>query len=132
MRGPTRGGGDVRGGARAAAPVDDQRAAEGALRSNPHRAEAENLSSLPAAIEAILFSSSRPLTLRELQHATDSDRTAVEKALDDLRETLEGRGVMLKRHHDVLHLATPPDLPTTERLARPPAAQSPARAPTNQ
>ena len=40
------------------------------------------MSSLPAAIEAILFSSNRPLTLRELQQATDSDKTAVERALE--------------------------------------------------
>ena len=66
------------------------------------------MSSLPAAIEAILFSSNRPLTLRELQQATDSDKIAVEHALDDLRESLEGRGVMLMRHHDELHLATRP------------------------
>ena len=66
------------------------------------------MSSLPAAIEAILFSSNRPLTLRELQQATDSDKTAVERALDELREALDGRGVMLMRHHDELHLATRP------------------------
>ena len=66
------------------------------------------MTSLPAAIEAILFSSNRPLTLRELQQATDSDKTAVEHALDALRESLEGRGVMLMRHHDELHLATRP------------------------
>ena len=66
------------------------------------------MSDLQAAIEAILFSSNRPLTLRELQQATDSDRTAVERALSELREALDGRGVMLMRHQDELHLATRP------------------------
>jgi len=42
-----------------------------------------------AALEAILFSSNRPLKLRELQQATDSDRTAVEQALEELRKALE-------------------------------------------
>jgi segregation and condensation protein B len=67
------------------------------------------VSELSAALEAILFSSNRPLKLRELQQATDSDRTSVEHALDELREGLEGRGVMLMRHHDELHLATRPE-----------------------
>jgi segregation and condensation protein B len=63
---------------------------------------------LQAAIEAILFTSNRPLTLRELQQATDSDRTAIERALGELREALDGRGVMLMRNQDELHLATRP------------------------
>jgi segregation and condensation protein B len=75
---------------------------------------------LPAAIEAILFSSNRPLKLRELMQATDSDRTAVERALDELREALGGRGVMLMRHQDELHLATRPEFaPAVRRALRP-------------
>jgi segregation and condensation protein B len=72
---------------------------------------------LPAAIEAILFSSNRPLTLRELQQATDSDRAGIERALTVLREGLEGRGVMLMRHHDELHLATRPAFAAAVRRA---------------
>ena len=66
------------------------------------------MSELAATIEAILFSSNRPLKVRELQQATDSSRDQVEHALDQLREALEDRGVMLMRHHDELHLATRP------------------------
>jgi segregation and condensation protein B len=78
------------------------------------------VSDLPAAIEAILFSSNRPLKLRELQQATDSDRTAVERALGELREALGGRGVMLMRHLDELHLATRPEFaPAVRRALRP-------------
>ena len=78
------------------------------------------MSDLAAALEAILFSSNRPLTLRELQQATDSDRAGVEKALTELREALDGRGVMLMRHHDELHLATRPALaPAVRRALRP-------------
>ncbi len=73
--------------------------------------------SVASAIEAILFSSHRPLKVRELQQATDVDRTAVEKALDELRESLEGRGVMVMRHHDEVHLATRPEFASAVRRA---------------
>jgi segregation and condensation protein B len=75
------------------------------------------LSELSAALEAILFSSNRPLTLRELQQATDSDRTAVEHALDELRAVLDGRGVMVMRHHEELHLVTRPAFAAAVRRA---------------
>ena len=70
-----------------------------------------------AALEAILFSSNRPLKVRELQQATDSDRNTVEGALEHLREALEGRGVMLMRHHDEVHLATRPEHAAAVRRA---------------
>jgi len=75
------------------------------------------MSDISAALEAILFTSNRPLKLRELQQATDSDRTAVEHALDDLRQALEGRGVMVMRHHDEIHLATRPEFAAAVRRA---------------
>jgi segregation and condensation protein B len=75
------------------------------------------MSELPAAIEAILFSSNRPLKVKELQQATDAGRDAVEDALDALRSQLEGRGVMLMRHHDELHLATRPEYSAAVRRA---------------
>jgi segregation and condensation protein B len=66
------------------------------------------VSDLSSTLEAILFSSNRPLKLRELQQAVGADRTAVEQALDELKAALEGHGVMLMRHHDELNLATRP------------------------
>jgi segregation and condensation protein B len=72
---------------------------------------------LSSALEAILFSSNRPLKVRELQQATDTGRDEVEHALDQLREGLEGRGVMLMRHHDELHLATRPEFAAAVRRA---------------
>ena len=78
------------------------------------------MSDVSAALEAILFSSNRPLKVRELQQATDSDRNSIEGALEHLRETLEGRGVMLMRHHDEVHLATRPEYaPAVRRALRP-------------
>jgi segregation and condensation protein B len=77
----------------------------------------KGLNEVSAAVEAILFSSNRPLKLRELQQATDSDRTAVEHALEELRAALEGRGVMVMRHHDEIHLATRPEYASAVRRA---------------
>ena len=75
------------------------------------------MSDLAAALEAILFASHRPLRLRELQQATDTDRAAVEQALEELRSRLEGRGVMLQRHEDQVHLATRPEVASYVRRA---------------
>jgi segregation and condensation protein B len=72
---------------------------------------------LSATIEAILFSSNRPLLVKELQQATDAGRDAVEDALEALRSELDGRGVMLMRHHDELHLATRPEFSAAVRRA---------------
>lgn len=72
---------------------------------------------LSAAVEAILFSSSRPLRLRELQQATGAGRAALEQALEELRGTLAGRGLMLQRHQDQVHLVTRPELAAYVRRA---------------
>ena len=72
---------------------------------------------LSGALEAILFASNRPLKMRELQQATDSDRVAVEQALEELREALEGRGIMLQRQADQLLLATRPEYAAAVRRA---------------
>ena len=68
------------------------------------------MSDTSAAIEAILFSSNRPLRVRELQQVTDTDRPTIEQALDELRESLTHRGLMLQRHHDQVQLVTRPEL----------------------
>jgi len=78
------------------------------------------LSGLAGALEAILFSSNRPLKVRELAQATGSDRIAVEVALDELRDRLAGRGLMLQRHQDQVLLATRPEhAPAVRRALRP-------------
>lgn len=75
------------------------------------------MSELSAALEAILFSSSRPLRLRELQQATETGRSDVEAALDELRQALAGRGLMLQRHQDDVQLATRPEVAAFVRRA---------------
>ncbi len=75
------------------------------------------MSELANALEAILFSSNRPLKLRELQAATDSDRVAVEQALDELRRGLEGHALMVQRHGDQVLMATRPQFSAAVRRA---------------
>lgn len=75
------------------------------------------MTNLPAQIEAILFSSNRPLRVKELQQATDAGRDAIEDALGSLRDHLDGRGLMLMRHHDEVHLATRPEYAAAVRRA---------------
>ncbi len=75
------------------------------------------MSELAQALEAILFSSNRPLKLRELQQATESGAKEVQAALDELRDTLAGRGLMLQRHGDQVQLVTRPQLASYVRRA---------------
>ena len=75
------------------------------------------MTTLATAIEAILFSSNRPLRVRELQHVLDADRSTVEQALEQLRESLTHRGLMLQRHQDQVQLVTRPELAAYVRRA---------------
>lgn len=77
---------------------------------------------LAAAVEAILFTSSRPLRVRELEQATDAPGAAVDEALRELEARLEGRGVMLQRHEEQVQLVTRPELATYVRRALRPEA----------
>lgn len=75
------------------------------------------MSELAQALEAILFSSNRPLRLRELQQATEGGAKEVGAALDELRDALAGRGLMLQRHGDQVQLVTRPQLASFVRRA---------------
>ncbi len=72
---------------------------------------------LSQALEAILFSSNRALKMRELQQATEADRQAVETALEELRQALGARGLMLQRHKDEIQLVTRPEVAAYVRRA---------------
>jgi segregation and condensation protein B len=75
---------------------------------------------LASALEAILFSSHRPLKVRELQQALGTGQRQVEDAARELRQSLEGRGVMLQWQDDLVHLVTRPHLaPFVRRALRP-------------
>ena len=73
--------------------------------------------SLGAALEAILFSSNRPLKLRELQQATETGAKEINAALEGLRDALAGRGIMLQRHGDLVQLVTRPEVASYVRRA---------------
>jgi segregation and condensation protein B len=72
---------------------------------------------LTQALEAILFTSNRPMKMRELQHATDASPGEVQRAIDELRESLRGRGVMLQRQGDQIQLVTRPEVASFVRRA---------------
>ncbi|HVB77741.1 MAG TPA: SMC-Scp complex subunit ScpB [Candidatus Nitrosotalea sp.] len=75
------------------------------------------MSDLAAALEAILFASHRPLTRRELEHATAASRAQVEAALESLEIALGDRGVMLQHHQDLVQIATRPAYSSQVRRA---------------
>lgn len=75
------------------------------------------MNELARALEAILFSSNRPLKLRELQTATEAGSKEVQLALEELRDGLAGRGLMLQRHGDQVQLVTRPELASFVRRA---------------
>jgi segregation and condensation protein B len=84
---------------------------------------------LACALEAVLFTLNRPVTLLELQDILQSPLPAVETAAATLREGLHGRGLLLQRHQDQLQLVTDPaQADVVRRVLRPeyPSRLSPA------
>ena len=75
------------------------------------------MSELARALEAILFSSNRPLRVRELVQATEAGTREVQAALDELRDALAGRGLMLQRQGDLVQLVTRPEVASYVRRA---------------
>ena len=65
---------------------------------------------LDQIIEAILFASNKPLTVRKLAELMDVKNDEVEDALEALRERLnEGSGLMLQEYGKELELVTKPE-----------------------
>lgn len=69
-------------------------------------ARAPNLVTL---LESLLFVADRPIAVRELARAVEVDRRAVEQALDELAESLAGRGVRLQRSDGYVRMVTAPE-----------------------
>jgi len=94
--------------------------------SQPLVAEATDRSS---ALEAVLFTLNRPVTLLELRDILQAPMAELEAAVASLAQRLEGRGLMLQRHQDQVQLVTDPaQADTVRRVLRPeyPARLSPA------
>jgi segregation and condensation protein B len=84
---------------------------------------------LACALEAVLFTLNRPVSLLELQEILRARLPEVEAASLKLEEALEGRGLFLQRHQDKLQLVTDPrQSEVVRRVLRPeyPARLSPA------
>ena len=84
---------------------------------------------LATALEAVLFTLNRPVTLLELQDILQSPLPDVEAAAAALGRALENRGLFLQRHQDQLQLVThPSQADVVRRVLRPeyPSRLSPA------
>jgi segregation and condensation protein B len=84
---------------------------------------------LAAALEAVLFTLNRAVTVLELQDILQSPLPDIEAAAVSLSEALAGRGLFLQRHQDQLQLVTDPgQSDVVRRVLRPeyPSRLSPA------
>src|ERR1700736_3099718 len=80
---------------------------------------------LSAALEAVLFTLNRPVTILELQDILQSTLPDIEAAAASLGQALAGRGLFLQRHQDQLQLVTDPaQADVVRRVLRP---ESPSR-----
>ena len=64
---------------------------------------------LQRVVEALLFLSPEPLSVRELAEACEAGEAEVDRALDALAGALEGRGVVLREVAGGFALAAHPD-----------------------
>ncbi len=88
---------------------------------------------LAAHVEALLFLAPEPVSVEELADALQTGEDAVTAALEELQQTLEGRGLVLRRLAGGFALASHPDAEEAARrlLARPRTpALTPAQAET--
>jgi segregation and condensation protein B len=84
---------------------------------------------LASALEAVLFTLNRAVTLLELQDILQSPLADIEAASATLTERLRGRGLFVQRHQDQLQLVTDPaQADVVRRVLRPeyPSRLSPA------
>ena len=91
--------------------------------------EVRDTTGLVAAMEAVLFTLNRAVSVLELQDILQAPLADVEAAAAALTDALEGRGLFLQRHQDQLQLATDPSqADVVRRVLRPeyPSRLSPA------
>ena len=91
------------------------------------------MSPLARTLEALLFLAPEPVCVEELADATQADDEAVRRALRELAQALEGRGVVLREAAGGWALSSHPDAEEAARrlLGRPrTSALTPAQAET--
>jgi len=81
-----------------------------------------------SVIEALLFVSPSPVSVHQLSAILDVGLRDVENALNNLKETLQGRGIRLQRHKNLVSLISAPEyapaiekymaIESTNRLSR--------------
>jgi segregation and condensation protein B len=87
------------------------------------------LDDLRRQAEAVLFSLGAPIERRRLADTIEVDQRTLASVLDALDASLEGRGLMLQRHDDLVQLVTRPEASAAvRRLLNPevPGRLSPA------
>jgi segregation and condensation protein B len=79
------------------------------------------MTELQRIVEALLFLSPEPVTVAELAEACDSTEAEIDRAIDALEPTLDGRGVVLRQVAGGWTLAAHPDAEASARrlLAKP-------------
>jgi segregation and condensation protein B len=82
----------------------------------PDFAAVPGVDDLRRQAEAVLFSVGAPIEKALLADALDVDRVTLDGVLEALVDALEGRGLMLQRHLDMVQLVTRPE--TAEAVRR--------------
>src|SRR3989442_6825235 len=112
-----------RGRAPGAGPACSYRTKRAEHRAPPAREDP------PRQAEAVLFSLGAPIERRRLADAIEVDQRTLAAVLSALDASLEGRGLMLQRHDDLVQLVTRPEASAAvRRLLNPevPGRLSPA------
>ena len=74
---------------------------------------------LEKIVEALLFVSGEPMTIKELVRLSGAKKQEVEAALESLHASLSGRGIRLLRNDEEITLATAPETSSVaERIAK--------------
>jgi segregation and condensation protein B len=67
------------------------------------------MTNLASTIEALLFYLAEPIRVSELAHIFGAERAEIDSALQELRDSLSGRGIRLLEHTDEVSLVTAPE-----------------------
>jgi segregation and condensation protein B len=70
----------------------------------------EETISLAARVEALLFASPTPVSIPQLASALDVSPRIVQKAVEELGEDLNARGLRIQKHRSLIQLTTAPEL----------------------
>ncbi len=82
----------------------------------PHSENKQNLE-ISALVEAILYVSPEPLSADQIANLLDTTPRLVKKALEDIDELYQGRGIRLQYHKSKIQITTAPEAaPILEKM----------------